>query len=360
MKAKLTSLTIFLISIVMYDFNIVYFMLLVIIGIFFKWKSRLDKKWITLEILFGTIFFVLTKIFNFYFDFKTISTSIDNLFKISLKDKLIDYLKNTHDQNVFGFLKLLIFNIKDQDNLSIYNQLSKLSIVHLIVIGGFHINLLCCLIVKIKYVGKYLSIIVCLIFCYFTNFSPSMLRTLFVLVFSLNKNTKKLNYNLTILSLILINFNYIFNIGLIMSFLGVRAIKVASNININNVFLKGCLTSFIALLYLTPFVAIFSNKQSLWAIFISSLFSPIFEFTFLISIIFCWIPWLSFLFTDFIEFFDLMISSINQINIYFDISFFKKEEITITYFAFLECVIFLVIKRTRKDVIWNIKQNLKL
>ena len=86
---------------------------------------------------FGLIF--ITKNFNV---FKILQPWFDQIFHFSLKQSLIEYINNSYDEKTASFIKLLILNYKDQYAKAVYNQMINLSIVYLIVIGGFHLSIL--------------------------------------------------------------------------------------------------------------------------------------------------------------------------------------------------------------------------
>lgn len=213
------------------------------------------------------------------------------LFEFDLREKISNYFFNIHSNQVASFLSLLILNIKNNENYDLYNSLVNLSIVHLIVIGGFHVNLICFIFKKIfikqKKFANILSCIVSLFFCLLTNFSASITRTFVSYIFSLSSKTKKYNNELSILTFCLISPQMVLNIGLCMSFACIRGLNIFSKLKIKNIFLKSIFSSFFVSIYLLPLLSHISAKFTIWSFLFSFLLSPIFSISYYFILIFC-------------------------------------------------------------------------
>ena len=64
---------------------------------------------------------------------------INKIFGFSLRNKIMEFINNSYDDETKSIINLFIFNYKDEYSYEIYQIMINLSIVYLIVIGGFHL-----------------------------------------------------------------------------------------------------------------------------------------------------------------------------------------------------------------------------
>lgn len=172
--------------------------------------------------------YLLTQRVNFVFEGEVVEN--DN--HITFNNRVINFLLNNKDEGNKNILKLILFNEKNDSNEIFYEYFDKLSISFLVVISGFHINL----IFKILKKTKILKYIITFFYVYLLNFSISSLKAF--LYYVIKKVNRKGNYpinNSDILSLLVIAFlfinpSYIFNMGFIYSFAFSYIINFVNNI----------------------------------------------------------------------------------------------------------------------------------
>ena len=168
-------------------------------------------------------------------------------------------------------------------------------ISHLFAISGMHITLLSSIFTKFLKKIKvsetncyYITSIILIVYLILVGFSPSILRgVLFYLLFSLNKiyyfYVKPVNIFIVILSIsLLINYNYIFDVGFWYSFLISLSLIVTSKYITSNNYLLGLLkTSIISFLVSIPI-----SLYNFYQINISSIFYNLFFIPYVSIIVF--------------------------------------------------------------------------
>lgn len=66
----------------------------------------------------------------------------NQIFGISIRDEITNYVGSVHSKEVSNFLFLTLFGIKSSGIYDFYYQLIDLAVVHIIVISGFHLSAL--------------------------------------------------------------------------------------------------------------------------------------------------------------------------------------------------------------------------
>ena len=207
--------------------------------------------------------------------------------------KLKNVIVNLSEKNAY----LKTFLLGDKSNLStkVMSSYQENGISHLFAISGMHIALLSSLITKFLKKFKvteekryYITSTILIMYLLLVGFSPSILRgVLFYLLFSLNKvyyfYVKPVNIFIVILSVsLLINYNYVFDIGFWYSFVISFSLIVTSKYLTSNNYLLGLLkTSIISFLVSIPI-----SLYSFYQINISSIFYNLFFIPYVSIIVF--------------------------------------------------------------------------
>ena len=207
--------------------------------------------------------------------------------------KLKNVIVNLSEKNAY----LKTFLLGDKSNLStkVMSSYQENGISHLFAISGMHIALLSSLITRFLKKFKvteekryYITSTILIMYLLLVGFSPSILRgVLFYLLFSLNKvyyfYVKPVNIFIVILSIsLLINYNYVFDIGFWYSFVISFSLIVTSKYLTSNKYLLGLLkTSIISFLVSIPI-----SLYSFYQINISSIFYNLFFIPYVSIIVF--------------------------------------------------------------------------
>ena len=159
-------------------------------------------------------------------------------------DKLKKHLLKNKDVDNKAILELIVFNDKKENNSEFYEFFNKFSITFMLVVSGFHINLLF-KILKNRRVLKYLLTFG---YLYLLNFSISSYKAfLYYVIKKISQKFKLVFNNSDILSFIMISFlfinpSYCFNKGFIYSFAFSYVIDFLNNTfytrNIRNMVIK--------------------------------------------------------------------------------------------------------------------------
>ncbi|MDE7087959.1 MAG: ComEC/Rec2 family competence protein [Malacoplasma sp.] len=328
---------------------------------FFLVSFLINKiKKIHLFLLFLIGFFYLVFIAYIYknesFDF--LNVWINKILTFDLRNKINEYFVNIHGTQTGSFLSLILLNIKNNQNINLYYKLVDLSVVHLIVISGYHINIFCFLILKIFFkfpkTGKILCIVFSFFISYLNGFSPSTIRIFLSLIFYSFNKTKNYSTDLSIIAIALIAPKVISSFGLCMSFLGARGVKLFAVIKEKNILYNTFFTSFFAIIYIVPYIAMLNNQMSLWGIFFGILFTPIFTIIYFLSLLFSWWMTFSIMFQFTYQFINNISQTLNNMNIFIEINFLTNWWIIGFYYSLIE-FFNLFLKHKRKVKKWYLK-----
>ncbi|MEG2802383.1 MAG: ComEC/Rec2 family competence protein [Malacoplasma sp.] len=216
---------------------------------------------------------------------------------IDLRETIIDHVNDSFSIDSANFIKLLIFNIKENPIKDFYKKLSELSISHLVVVSGFHLSIIPIILSKLtnnKKISVPINLVTMFFLNYLTAFSMGSFRALLFYIFSLSKKTKNNTFSLSLLTTMIIAPLSSLLISLHMSYLAVFAIQT-SKIKNNNLYLRTIVTSLTCTLFLVPFIGYFAGKVSMFFIFYSFIFTPLILFSYFLTLIFFWFPYYEFL-----------------------------------------------------------------
>lgn len=297
---------------------------------------------------------LLLTIKYFAIDTKYLKSIINNKWSFfwSIRYKAISYINSIYkNKSSADFINLILFNYKDSYSNEIYQKMIQLSIVHLFIISGLHINFLFSLIKKLffkkeKYwfINNFINVLICIIYSYFLNFSIAILRIMINCIIKLIN--KKLTWITTnSISGILILFIFpkeVINYGFLMSFLCVITIGLVINNNLNKL-VKAIIINFFCILITLPIIIEINGQINVFAIFLGIIFIPIAFFSYIWYLIFTW--WTPLLQIN-IAIFNIIQSIMNWlIQVTFPISINKIEQFWLVLYYFF---VFLLINLWQK------------
>ncbi|MBQ7789973.1 MAG: DNA internalization-related competence protein ComEC/Rec2 [Bacilli bacterium] len=295
-----------------------------------------------------------------------------------IKNYVYKRIKKLSNEYLYAFVLGETFYI-DND---VYNGYRINGITHLFSLSALHISVFSSILYfvlnKFK-LNEIISLIIVSLFLIFfsfiSSFSPSMLRALifFILnslnhIFNLNVKTKNILY-ITLCILLLINPNYIFNIGFRLSFvITFFIILFSEKYKIKNRFLSLIVISFISFLAGFPMVINLSYEINIIGFISNFIFIPLVTYVlFPLSLI-------SFLFSDFAVLLDYISKFMEIISLFFsryiNISFvfsslnlyeiiiyyvllyvFVKKKKFLVFFVYI-CFLFLRFNFNKNDYIY--------
>ena len=224
-----------------------------------------------------------------------------------VNERIIESLLSKKNDKSKSFLKLILFNIKDEYNIDFYNTFSLYSLTYLIAVSGFHIRLLLSFFKKVFH-NNAISIAIVSFYLYLLDFSVSSYRAFLCYIFKrINRMLGFCLSNIDIISLIgsvfiFYNPSLMFSLGFIYSFLATFVLEIfklykakqisiafyvyAINIplillnnyklNFSSLFFSCILTKSISFLYIFSFIFLFLDKFYLLYEFTISLFYKLF------------------------------------------------------------------------------------
>lgn len=267
-----------------------------VITLFF---NRTNWKFIILMIIIICIYLIIHIYIKNIISFKQMNNYIDkqNLNFYYLRNLAINHIQNVSiNKYTASYINLLLFNYKNEYSHEIYNLIKQLSISHLFVVSGLHINLLTLIIhktiffkVKNKYVLLGFDFLVCSVFSYFLAFSISVVRILLNSIIALItkiENKLHLNYYSSIFIMFFFK-NEVTNFGYLMSYFCVIGILHIIEFTPNKLLIT-CLTNLYCTIVTLPFIAIMNNKINIYTFFFNYLYSSIVLIQYLWFIFFGW------------------------------------------------------------------------
>ncbi|CAC13634.1 conserved hypothetical protein [Mycoplasmopsis pulmonis] len=253
----------------------------------------------------------------------------------SFRNKIKNYFENSPSYYQ-KYVPLILLNHKSQINQKEYKSIENLGIVHLVVISGFHINLIFWLLnfafnkVKIKpFYSNFFSIFLISSLVILLGISMPIYRVLFFYYFKFfyesfiyKKGKVKISkiqiLLISLVAIFTINPNVIFSLSTIFTYSITFVILWSSKFKFKNKILKALFISFLAYATSALILIIFQNKIYPFAFFYSIIFSPIISFVFIVSVLFFWLK----NFIDFIYLiFDKLIQSLNTFSLVWELKF---------------------------------------
>ena len=231
-----------------------------------------------------------------YYEVK-IKDPFNHLVKIDFRKSIINSLIKD-DVRSSPFLRLILFSDRSEDE-EFYLKLKDLSILHLFVISGFHINILFSFLSK--YTLKFFRsefVILALItpYLYLLNFSIPSLKAFIFLLFGLisKKYFNNAFDRLTILALVALvititNPLSIFTYSFTLSMLASINLELLSKIKIRNRFLRYFVFNLLMFLGILPIILLINYEFNLMALlfnmFMSLVVPPVYLLSFISLII---------------------------------------------------------------------------
>ncbi len=308
-----------------------------------------------LLILIYTLFLITIKYFAI--DTKFLKTLITN--KIPnfwlVRYKAINYINLIYgNKSTSDFINLILFNYKSSYSIEIYQKIIQLSIVHLFVISGMHINFLFTLVRKIffkkekyTFINNLINILICIVYIYFLNFSIAILRiTINCIIKMINKKIKWLSINSISGTFVLLVFpKEVINYGFLMSYLCVITIGLVVKNDLSKL-IKVIIINFFCILITLPIIIEINGKINVFAIFLSIIYLPITLFCYFWYLIFAW--WIPLLQINMVIF-NIIDAIINwTIQITFPISINKLGPFFLTGYYFLVFLLIYLWKKFQK------------
>ena len=300
-------------------------------------KNILMSKKHILPLFIILVSFVLFWFLQYTFDFNLINFIINKTRIMEIRNYSIEYIKNKYqNDNVESLLLLMLFNEKTEQGWMIYNNLKSISVCHIIVISGLHLNLLVVIINKIfrnKYLTTIINFIVLIVISIFLNFSIGAIRVFLMWIITVIDRRKILNqFEKLTLSAIIVLFldpTKLFSFGFQMSYLATFSIFYINKIY-RKKFAKDLLVNLTVNIYLYPMISKMSNTFSLWSFLYSYLFSWIYLFNF-ICFLFFYIPGIEYFYLANYYITEFSIQVFIQINVSINV-FEMNKYTTIIYY----------------------------
>jgi len=210
------------------------------------------------------------------------------------RENIINKILSNHNEETKKFIKMIVFG-DISESIELYDDLKNLSIIHLFIISGFHINILFSILKKIF--GKFTKndlLILLIIFPYLflLNFTiPSSRAYLTIFLGYLSKRYFK-NYldGFSIVFLLaffflFINPLYINDLSFILTFFASFNILLINKLKFKFKFLESLYFSSLIYLSMLPIVLFLNYEFNITAIILNIIFSSIISFIYISSII---------------------------------------------------------------------------
>lgn len=305
----------------------------------------------------------LEKIENTYNDFYKYLNKQGIIYKINYNrldiislskrtnEKIVTKLLSNKDESSKSILKLILFNVKEENNKEFYNTFSIYSLTYLIAVSGFHIRILLSFFRKI-FKKDLVGYSIVIFYLYLLNFSVSSYRAF--LYYLLRKINKRLDFDLSnndLLSLIgcvfiIVNPSIMFSFSFIFSFLTTFVLEIFSLYSKNKLLL-----SFYIYLVNVPLVLLTNYKINFSTILFSTILSLPISFLYLFSFIYLFLDKFYLLYRLVIKIFFKLFKILDKFNC---VMIFGKPSLVmiICYYVFLLCYFVCKERKSKKRLIY--------
>lgn len=214
--------------------------------------------------------------------------------KTSIRSKILNYLLDGPTYYV-KYISLILIGKKNDANKDLYEKVKYISILHLFVISGFHINLLMGILLwigkklkrKVIYVN-FIGFIIVFLYLYILGFPLSSVRAYMFLFFCfINKNFLNVRFSkiniLTLIMFVMFLFNpfVVFSLSFIFTFIITFAILfIIDSKNKKTKLFRIVLFSYLASLFISINV---NEWVNVFGIINSIIFTPIILFNYIVS-----------------------------------------------------------------------------
>ncbi len=269
----------------------------------------------------------------------------------SLNEKIVNKLLSKKKESTKSILKLILFNVKEENNKEFYNTFSIYSLTYLIAVSGFHIRILLAFFKKL-FKKEFIGYSFVVFYLYLLDFSVSSYRAF--LYYILKKINKKLDFDLSnndLLSLIgsvfiFINPSIMFSYSFIFSFLTTFVLEIFLLYSKNKI-----LISFYIYLVNIPLILLSNYKLNISTLLFSSILSLPVSFLYLFSFIYLFLDKFYLLYEIVIKLFFKAFSLLNKFNLV--LIFGKPSSILIIlYYLFLLCYFIFKERKAKQKFIY--------
>lgn len=266
---------------------------------------------------------------------------------VSLNIEIVDRLLENKSEKSKSYLKLILFNDKDEGNLDFYNNFSLYSLTYLIAVSGFHINLLLKFFKKLFH-NNCIGISLVCFYLYLLDFSISSLRAFLCYVFkSFNKKAGFSLSNLEVVSLIGSVFiirdpSIIFSYSFIFSFLSCFVLEIFRLYKC-----KKMIVSIYIYLVNIPLLLISYYKLNVFTVIFGIFLSLPISFLYVFSFIYLFLDKFYLLYEFVIGLFYKLFNVLNKFNL---VLVFGKPSVVIVLIYYLFLVGYFIFKERRRKI----------
>ena len=225
-----------------------------------------------------------------YYEVK-IKNPHQHIIKVDYRQQIINRLIR-EDARSSPFLRLILFSDRSEDE-EFYFKLRDLSILHLFVISGFHINILFSFLSKYTlkiFKSQFVILAMIIPYIYLLNFSiPSLKAFIFLFIDLISrKYLNKTLDRLTILALVALiititNPSSIFSYSFTLSMLASLNLELLSRIKISNKFLRYLMINLLMFLGVLPIILLINYEFNFMAVLFNMMMSLIIPPLYLLS-----------------------------------------------------------------------------
>ena len=264
---------------------------------------------------------------------------------VNLNVELVDKLLENKSDKSKSYLRLILFNDKDEGSESFYHNFSLYSLTYLIAVSGFHINLLLRAFKKLFH-SNCISVGIVCFYLYLLDFSISSLRAFLCYVFkSFNKKVGFSLSNLEIVSLIGSVFimkdpSIIFSYSFIFSFLSCFVLEIFKLYKSKNFFV-----SIYVYLVNIPLLLLSYYKLNVFSVVFGMILGIPVSFLYIFSFMYLFLDKFYLLYEFVIGLFYKFFDVLNEFNL---ILVFGKPSIIVVLIYYLFLFNFLIFKERRR------------